>query len=147
MKTNFILFFVLFVQMPFQIACEQSESAQINSNSESKKKGIPANREAKINDTETNPAINQTEKVLIEWIIDEFKKDKGVDLSTDERAVQRITKAAKKANFELSTSKETEINLPFICMPNAPKNKPMHLVMKLIRSKLEQIVEASKEEG
>ncbi len=77
------------------------------------------------------------DQVLIQWIIDEFKKDQGVDLSKDPLSLQRIKEAAEKAKIELSTSQETEINQPFI---TSDANGPKHLVIKLSRSKLEELV-------
>ena len=77
------------------------------------------------------------DQVLIRWILDEFKKDQGIDLSKDNLALQRIKEAAEKAKIELSTSQETEINQPFI---TSDSSGPKHLVMKLTRSKLEELV-------
>jgi len=75
---------------------------------------------------------------IIKWIVDEFKKDQGVDLSSDRMALQRLKEASEKAKCELSTTIETEINLPFI---TADQSGPKHLLMKLTRSKLEQMVD------
>ncbi len=77
------------------------------------------------------------DQVLIQWIIDEFKKDQGVDLGKDPLALQRIKEAAEKAKIELSTSQETEINQPFI---TSDQDGPKHLVIPLSRSKLEELV-------
>jgi len=74
---------------------------------------------------------------LITWIINEFKKDQGVDLSKDPLALQRIKEAAEKAKIELSTAQESEINQPFI---SSDASGPKHLVMKLSRAKLEELV-------
>lgn len=74
---------------------------------------------------------------LIQWIIDEFKKQEGIDLGKDNLALQRIKEAAEKAKIELSTAQETEINQPFI---TSDQNGPKHLVMQLKRSKLEELV-------
>ncbi len=74
---------------------------------------------------------------IIQWILDEFKKDQGVDLSKDPLALQRIKEAAEKAKIELSTAQESEINQPFI---TSDANGPKHLVMKLTRAKLEELV-------
>jgi molecular chaperone DnaK len=74
---------------------------------------------------------------IIAWIIDEFKKDQGIDLSKDTLALQRIKEAAEKAKIELSSAVETEINQPFI---TTDANGPKHLVMKITRSKLEELV-------
>jgi len=74
---------------------------------------------------------------VIHYIIDEFKKSEGIDLSKDTMALQRIKEAAEKAKIELSTAAETEINQPFITVgPEGPK----HLVMKITRAKLEELV-------
>ena len=74
---------------------------------------------------------------IIDWIVDEFKKDQGIDLSGDVLAMQRIKESAEKAKIELSSSVETEINQPFI---STDENGPKHLVMKMTRSKLESLV-------
>ncbi len=75
---------------------------------------------------------------IIEWIVDEFRKDQGVDLSKDRMALQRLKEAAEKAKIELSSVSETEINLPFI---TADASGPKHLSLKLSRSKFEQLVD------
>jgi len=75
---------------------------------------------------------------IIEWIVEEFRRDQGIDLSKDRMAVQRLKEAAEKAKCELSTVVETEINLPFV---TADAAGPKHLVMKLSRAKLEQLIE------
>jgi len=75
---------------------------------------------------------------VIEYLAAEFKKDQGVDLRGDKLALQRLKEAAEKAKIELSSSKETEINLPFI---TADASGPKHLVMKLTRAKLESLVD------
>ncbi len=72
---------------------------------------------------------------IIRWVIDEFKKDHGIDLSKDKLALQRVKEAAEKARIELSSLMETEINLPFI---TADQSGPKHLVMKLTRAQFEQ---------
>lgn len=74
---------------------------------------------------------------VVEWLIDEFKKENGLDLRNDKMALQRLKEAAEKAKHELSTSLETEINLPFI---TADQTGPKHLVKKLSRAKLESLV-------
>jgi len=74
---------------------------------------------------------------IIQWILDEFKKQEGVDLSNDPLALQRIKEAAEKAKIELSTAQETEINQPFI---TSGADGPKHLVLKMNRSKLEELV-------
>jgi molecular chaperone DnaK len=75
---------------------------------------------------------------ILEWMITEFKKDQGIDLKGDKMALQRLKEAAEKAKIELSSSQETEINLPFI---TADASGPKHMQMKLSRSKFEQMVE------
>ncbi|MBM3642891.1 MAG: molecular chaperone DnaK [Alphaproteobacteria bacterium] len=75
---------------------------------------------------------------LIGYFADEFKKENGIDLRNDKLALQRLKEAAEKAKIELSTSKETEINLPFI---TADQSGPKHLVLKLSRAKLEALVD------
>jgi molecular chaperone DnaK len=75
---------------------------------------------------------------VIDYLVAEFKRDNGIDLSQDRMALQRLKEAGEKAKKELSTSMETEINLPFI---TADQNGPKHLLIKLSRSKLEKLVE------
>src|SRR4051812_5178671 len=75
---------------------------------------------------------------VIDYLADEFKKDQGIDLRKDKLALQRLKEAAEKAKIELSSSKETEVNLPFI---TADASGPKHLVMKLSRAKLEALVD------
>src|SRR5437868_2076575 len=74
---------------------------------------------------------------VIDWIVDEFKKDQGIDLRQDRMALQRLKEAAEKAKIELSSTQTTEINLPFI---TADASGPKHLSLNLTRSKLEQLV-------
>lgn len=74
---------------------------------------------------------------IINWLVDEFKKEKGIDLSQDSMALQRLKEAAEKAKKELSTAQETEINLPFI---TANQSGPQHLQIKLSRAKLDSLV-------
>jgi molecular chaperone DnaK len=74
---------------------------------------------------------------IIDWLIDEFKRDQGIDLKSDKMALQRLKEAAEKAKVELSSTQETEINLPFI---TADASGPKHLAIRLSRSKLEQLV-------
>jgi molecular chaperone DnaK len=76
------------------------------------------------------------DQVVIEYLCDEFKKDQGIDLRKDKMALQRLKEAAEKAKCELSTSQETDINLPFV---TADQSGPKHLNMKLTRSKLEAL--------
>ena len=75
---------------------------------------------------------------VIRWMVEEFKRDQGIDLSKDRMALQRLKEAAEKAKCELSTTLETEINLPFV---TADASGPKHLNLKLTRAKLEQLVE------
>lgn len=77
------------------------------------------------------------DQVVVEWLIAEFKKDQGVDLSKDKIALQRIREAAEKAKIELSSQIETEVNLPFI---TADASGPKHLTVKISRAKLESLV-------
>lgn len=75
---------------------------------------------------------------VMDWLVDEFKKDQGIDLRKDRMALQRLKEAAERAKIELSSSQETEINLPFI---TADSSGPKHMVLKLTRAKLEQLVD------
>ncbi|WP_454062986.1 molecular chaperone DnaK [Candidatus Nitrospira salsa] len=75
---------------------------------------------------------------IIDWLVEEFKKDQGIDLQKDRMALQRLKEAAERAKIELSSSQETEVNLPFI---TADASGPKHLVLKLTRSKFEQLVD------
>src|SRR4029434_2774430 len=75
---------------------------------------------------------------LIDYIVAEFKKDQGVDLSKDVLALQRLKESAEKAKIELSSSQQTEINLPYI---TADQSGPKHLAMKITRAKFEALVE------
>ena len=74
---------------------------------------------------------------IMDWMVEEFKKDQGIDLKNDKMALQRLKEAAERAKIELSTATETEINLPFV---TADASGPKHLLMKLSRSKFEQLV-------
>jgi molecular chaperone DnaK len=78
------------------------------------------------------------DQLIIDWIVDEFRRDQGIDLKNDRMALQRLKEAAEKAKIELSTTQQTDINLPFI---TADASGPKHLTMNLTRSKLEQMVE------
>ncbi len=75
---------------------------------------------------------------LIDYLANEFKKEQGIDLRTDKMALQRLKEAAEKAKIELSTSMQTEVNLPFI---TADANGPKHLAIKITRAKLESLVD------
>ncbi|MDQ3321265.1 MAG: molecular chaperone DnaK [Acidobacteriota bacterium] len=94
--------------------------------------------EVKSTNGDTHLGGDDVDEVLIKWIIEEFKKDQGIDLTADKMALQRLKESAEKAKVELSSAMETEINLPFI---TADASGPKHLVMKLTRSKFEQLVE------
>jgi len=94
--------------------------------------------EVKSTNGDTHLGGDDVDEELIKWIIDEFKKDQGIDLTNDKMALQRLKESAEKAKVELSSAMETEINLPFI---TADASGPKHLVMKLTRSKFEQLVE------
>jgi molecular chaperone DnaK len=94
--------------------------------------------EVKSTNGDTHLGGDNIDQRVIDWILAEFKKDQGVDLSKDPMAMQRLKEAAEKAKIELSNVMETEINLPFI---TADASGPKHLQLKLTRSKLEQLVE------
>ncbi|OGG00231.1 molecular chaperone DnaK [Candidatus Gottesmanbacteria bacterium RBG_13_37_7] len=94
--------------------------------------------EVKATNGDTHLGGDDFDKIILDYFADEFKKENGVDLRKDPQALQRLRDAAEKAKIELSTSLETEINLPFITQA---KEGPLHLVMKLTRSKLESLVE------
>ena len=93
--------------------------------------------EVKATNGDTHLGGDNLDQRVIDWIVAEFKKDQGIDLSKDKMALQRLKEAAEKAKQELSTTMETEINLPFV---TADASGPKHLAMKLTRSKLEQLV-------
>jgi molecular chaperone DnaK len=76
------------------------------------------------------------DKAVVEWLVAEFKKDQGVDLAADKNSLQRLYEAAEKAKIELSSTQETQINLPFI---TAVEGQPKHLDLKLSRSKLNEL--------
>lgn len=76
------------------------------------------------------------DRVIIDWILDEFKKQEGIDLSNDALALQRVKDAAERAKIELSTAQQTEVNQPFI---TSDDNGPKHLVLTLTRAKLEEL--------
>ena len=94
--------------------------------------------EVKSTNGDTHLGGDNIDQRVIDWILAEFKKDQGVDLSKDPMAMQRLKEAAEKAKIELSNVVETEVNLPFI---TADASGPKHLQLKLTRSKLEQLVE------
>ncbi|HLD21470.1 MAG TPA: molecular chaperone DnaK, partial [Patescibacteria group bacterium] len=94
--------------------------------------------EVKATNGDTHLGGDDFDQVLIHWIMEEFKKQEGIDISKDNLALQRLKSAAEKAKIELSTSMETEINEPFIA--NDPNSGAKHLVMKMSRAKLEELV-------
>jgi molecular chaperone DnaK len=94
--------------------------------------------EVKSTSGDTHLGGDDLDQVVIKWIIDEFKKDSGIDLSQDKMALQRLKESAEKAKCELSSVSETEISLPFI---TADSGGPKHLQLKLNRAKFEQLVE------
>ena len=85
---------------------------------------------------DTHLGGDDIDQKVMEWLVSEFKKEQGIDLTKDSMAIQRLKDAAEKAKIELSSTLETEINLPFI---TADQNGPKHLNLKLTRSKLEQM--------
>ncbi len=93
--------------------------------------------EVKSTNGDTHLGGDDFDQRIIQWLIDEFKKDSGIDLKNDRMALQRLKEASEKAKIDLSTTMETEINLPFI---TADASGPKHLNMKLSRSRLEQLV-------
>jgi len=93
--------------------------------------------EVKSTNGDTHLGGDDFDQIIIQWIIDEFKKQEGIDLSKDPLSLQRIKEAAEKAKIELSTAAETEINQPFI---TSDSSGPKHLVMKMTRAKLEELV-------
>ncbi len=94
--------------------------------------------EVKATNGDTHLGGDDLDQRIIEWMIQEFKKDQGIDLSTDKMALQRLKEAAERAKIELSSSVETEINLPFV---TANASGPKHLQMKLTRSHFEKLVD------
>jgi len=94
--------------------------------------------EVKSTNGDTHLGGDDFDQRIIAWIIEQFKKSEGADLSKDPLALQRIKEAAEKAKIELSTGPETEINQPFITVD--PTGRPLHLVMKITRAKLEELV-------
>ncbi len=93
--------------------------------------------EVKSTNGDTHLGGDDLDQRIIEWMVQEFKKDQGIDLSTDKMALQRLKEAAERAKIELSSSVETEINLPFV---TANASGPKHLQMKLTRAHLEKLV-------
>ncbi len=94
--------------------------------------------EVKATNGDTHLGGDNIDQRIIEWLLEEFKKDQGIDLGKDPMAIQRLKEAAEKAKIELSTAVETEINLPFI---TADQSGPKHMNLRLSRAKLEALVQ------
>ncbi len=94
--------------------------------------------EVKSTNGDTHLGGDNIDQRIIDWLIQEFKKDQGVDVSKDQMALQRMKEASEKAKIELSTLLETEINLPFL---TADASGPKHLTIKLTRARFEQMVD------
>jgi len=94
--------------------------------------------EVKSTNGDTHLGGDDIDQKVQDWLVTEFKKESGIDLSKDKMALQRLKEAAEKAKMELSTTMETEINLPFV---TADASGPKHLLMKLTRAKLEQLMD------
>ncbi len=92
--------------------------------------------EVKSTNGDTHLGGDDWDERMVHWLIDEFKKEQGIDLSHDRQALQRLREAAEKAKIELSATPQTEVNLPFI---TADSSGPKHLVVTLTRSKFEQL--------
>src|SRR5256884_2222944 len=92
--------------------------------------------EVKATNGDTHLGGDDFDQRIIDWLADEFRKDQGIDLRKDRQALQRLKEAAEKAKIELSSTQQTEINLPFI---TADQSGPKHLVITLTRSQLEQL--------
>src|SRR5229473_2338626 len=93
--------------------------------------------EVKATNGDTHLGGDDFDQRVIDWLVGEFKKEQGIDLRKDRMALQRLKEAAEKAKIELSSTQQTEVNLPFI---TADQSGPKHLVMTLTRAKLEQLV-------
>lgn len=93
--------------------------------------------EVKSTNGDTHLGGDDFDQRIIRWIIDEYKKQEGIDLANDKLALQRLKEAAEKAKIELSSSAETEINQPFI---TTDASGPKHLILKLTRAKLEELI-------
>ena len=87
---------------------------------------------------DTHLGGDDVDQILIDWLFDSFKKETGIDLSSDSMVIQRVREAAEKAKIELSTTQQTEVNLPFI---TADATGPKHLVQSLTKSKFEQMID------
>ncbi|MEM7646128.1 MAG: molecular chaperone DnaK, partial [Pseudomonadota bacterium] len=94
--------------------------------------------EVKATNGDTHLGGDNFDEVILDWLVDEFKKDQGIDLRNDKMALQRLKEAAEKAKIELSSTQETEINLPFI---TADQTGPKHLNVKISRAKFDQLTE------
>ena len=94
--------------------------------------------EVKSTNGDTHLGGDNLDQRVIEYLVDEFKKDQGIDLTQDPMAIQRLREAAEKAKMELSSAQTTDINLPYI---TADQSGPKHLTLKLTRSKFEQLVD------
>src|SRR6476646_404474 len=94
--------------------------------------------EVKSTNGDTHLGGDDYDQKIVNWLIDEFKKDQGIDLGKDRQALQRLKEASEKAKVELSSMSETEVNLPFI---TADASGPKHLQIKLSRSKFEQLTQ------
>ncbi len=94
--------------------------------------------EVKATNGDTHLGGDDLDDRIIEWLVSEFKKSEGIDLSKDRMALQRLKEGAEKAKIELSTAMETEVNLPFV---TADATGPKHMQVKLTRAKLEQLVD------
>ncbi len=94
--------------------------------------------EVQSTDGDSHMGGKDIDQEIIDWIIEEFEKDSGIDISDDRLALQRLDEAAEKAKIELSTTTETEINIPFI---TSNEDGPQHLLLNLTRAKLEQLAE------
>jgi molecular chaperone DnaK len=92
--------------------------------------------EVKATNGDTHLGGDDFDQRVIEWLVEEFKRDQGIDLRSDRMALQRLKEAAEKAKIELSSTQQTEINLPFI---TADQSGPKHMVITLTRAKLEQL--------
>lgn len=95
--------------------------------------------EVKSTNGDTHLGGDDFDNIILDWLVDTFKKESGIDLSKDKMALQRLKEAAEKAKIELSSTQETEINLPFI---TADASGPKHLQTKLSRAKFEQMTES-----
>ncbi len=95
--------------------------------------------EVKSTNGDTHLGGDDIDQVVQDWLVKEFKKESGIDLTKDKMALQRLKEAAEKAKMELSSTMETEVNLPFI---TADSSGPKHLLIKITRSKLEQLMDS-----